>query len=396
MLRRFFTLVAVLPSIAVAGGCAYRRACVRQPEPEPPAASAAYVKFLGVSGFLIRLGTDAILTAPLYTNPTMGEIALQQVHPDHRLIDALLPRRMSDVEVILSGHSHYDHLMDVPYVALHHTPRALIYGNNEMPKLLDSLAGESGPFKNRLVSLEGIARKTEALRCLDDCPDAISYRQVGNVRIWPIISEHSPQFKIKIPFVGRLPDAHLWRGTLLEAPTRVPETVSGWVEGTTLAYLIDFMDGERIAFRVYYQDSGARDPYGFPPRCLLRQRRVDLALLCAGGSDFAKAHPTAIVKALEPRYVIAGHWEDFLNPRTLPLPTWAGASDQRRCPTYAPPPERIDAIPFTNPRSFAKRLKKALPSDGAYSMPCPDAWSYFGRDGDHWTLQSWSEPWTRR
>ncbi len=388
----------VVPLVAlfavVAAGCAYRRTCIRPEDPTAPSREAVYVKFLGVGGFLIRLGDDAILTAPLYTNPTIGEIALQKVHPDHRLIEALLPP-VDDVEAILSGHSHFDHLMDVPYVAVHRAQRAVIYGNDEMPKLLGSLATPKGPLENRLVSLETLARdKVESLRCLADCTNVQAYTQVGNVRIWPIVSEHSPQFKVSIPFVGRLPDVHLWRGTLMEPPGRLPDSVSGWVEGTALAYLIDFMDGDRVAFRVYYQDSGTRDPYGFPPKCLLKQKAVDLALLCAGGTDFEESHPGAIVEELKPRHVIAGHWESFLNPRTLPLPNPRWSPKDGQCKRFDEAEERIEGIPFTKPRNFAKRLRKALPPGGAYSMPCPDAWTQFAKDGDHWSLQSWSEEWT--
>lgn len=390
MVRSRVVLAALALASAACG--TYSRVCPRVARsagmPERPDPEVAFVKFLGVGGFLIEYDGQAVMTAPLYSNPSLGEIATQAIHTDHRLVDALLPES-SHVEAILSGHSHFDHLMDVPYVAVTHARAAKVYGNDDMTRLLASLAGPGGDLEGRLVSLEGRARDgVEPLRCLDECAGAVAYERISErVRVWPILSEHSSQFQVPLP---GLPPTHLWRGRLLGPAPALPQSAGEWVEGTTLAYLIDFMDrsGTQVALRVYYQDSGSRNPYGFPPECLLRQRKVDLALLTVGGAPWVPGHPQEIVAALSPSLVMAGHWEDFFNPRELPLPTGRCAPADKCC-------ETIRGIPLQDPTGFARRLRSALPAEAQYVVPCPDGWARLvqPREGV-WRLAASSDTWT--
>lgn len=390
--------VAALAAAWLSSSCAtYSRDCLRAAPPAPPAVGQVQVTFLGVGGFLLRYQTPsggvALMTAPLYSNPTFAEIATQPVATDQRLVEALLrprlPRNADEVLGILSGHAHYDHLMDVPYVALRLTPKAEVYGNDAMTRLLDPLRPRLGG--RRLVSLEQKAKDLEARRCWTDaeCPNGLpdGHEPVGDyIRIWPILSEHSAQFRIRIPFVPKalLPPLHLWRGDLLEPRAALPERPGEWVEGTTLAYVIDFLDrpGGTVAFRVYYQDSGTREPFGFPPACLLKERRVDLALLCVGGSETVARHPAAILKGIDPTYAIGAHWEDFLNPRTLPLPDVA-------CGPKNPCCERVVGLPKGKPQSFMKQVKASLRAGGFYSLPCPDTSTTFRPlAGGGWRIDS--------
>jgi hypothetical protein len=286
--------------------------------------------------------------------------------------------------------------MDVPYVALRWATSADVYGNDAMAKLLDSL--RPALKGRRLVSLEAKARELEKRRCWTDeqCPTGLSdgYEAIGDyIRVWPILSEHSAQFRIKLPFVAKslLGPVHLWRGDLLEARKDLPSRPSEWVEGTTLAYVIDFLEqpGGEVAFRVYYQDSGTRDPYGFPPSCLLKQRAVDLAILCLGGAENVRAHPRTIVERLRPRFVVASHWEDFFNPRTLPLPEAACTPTNR-------PHEKVNGIPTGKPRDFMKKLRAAMPSGSSSSWPCPDTSTTFGPTGGAWKVLSSTAGWEEK
>ena len=138
--RRLVALCAAALAAAAACGSPPRKICFTLPPAPPPVSDLqtgrVQVTFLGVGGVIVRWQGAAVLTAPLYSNPTVGEMALSEIHADPQLIDALLRQDVSDVKAILVGHSHYDHLMDVPYVALHRAKEADILGNEAMVKVL--------------------------------------------------------------------------------------------------------------------------------------------------------------------------------------------------------------------------------------------------------------------
>ena len=115
---------------------------------------------------------------------------------------------------------------------------------------------------------------------------------------------------------------------------------SEWREGQTLAYLVDFLDSDtgRPRFRLYYQDAPANAPVSQVHPSILAEKRVDVALLCVGTFDQVNDHPGAIITALNPRYVVAGHWESFFQPQSDPTPP----------------------LPFLNVGLFASRMAALL------------------------------------
>src|SRR5262249_1741861 len=90
-------------------------ACVPAPAdvgaPEP-----LQVRFVGVAGFLLERGGESILTAPLFTRPSMIEVSTGiPVTANGALTDAALsPAMLANVRAIVTGHAHYDHLLDTP------------------------------------------------------------------------------------------------------------------------------------------------------------------------------------------------------------------------------------------------------------------------------------------
>ena len=66
--------------------------------------------------------------------------AARPIHPDTLEIERLLPRSADSASLLLVGHGHYDHLLDVPYVAAHRATRATIYGG---PTVRHMLMGDS-------------------------------------------------------------------------------------------------------------------------------------------------------------------------------------------------------------------------------------------------------------
>jgi beta-lactamase family protein len=354
---------------ALAGGCAHNVTC---PPPRALAAAPARavdVTFLGAAGFLVEHGEDVLLIGPFFTNPTIGELATQDIYSDGARIQAFLPRSAERARAIVVGHAHYDHLMDVPYIAVKIATRATIYANDAAGKVLAPFAPElAAP---RVVSVE--TRPAGACPppdqpCPIDVPGAA-------LRLWPIRSEHSAQFKGKWPMQGVVPPFTLWRGEPLKPLTSPPSRAGQWPEGTTFAYLIDVLEGGRPVFRIYYQDSGTRAPIGHPPDIVLREKKVDLALICVGGYFTLKDHPQGILRAISPDFVIASHWEDFFSPRTIPVP---GA---------APGPEKIRVLPNHSTRTFMRRVHGALEPAARACLGCPGLETRFLPKGNgSWTI----------
>jgi hypothetical protein len=375
--------VAAAVALLVAGCSPARKTCITLPS-APSGGGAAKdevrVTFLGVGGVIVRWQGAAIMAAPFYSNPTIAEIAFSEAHTDRQLVDALMRQDVSDVRAILCGHSHYDHLMDVPYVARHKATRADVVGNEEMLKLLRPIEHdlEGRTPANHLVSLEDHHGY--------DVPDAA-------IHVEAIPSEHSPQIGPRLEkstarllsWLVPLPEVTLWRGEHEDGLDRVPDRVGQWPAGRTLAFVIELLEpGTRdVAFRIYYQDSPTRKPYGYPPRAT-GELRYDLAILCMGGATEFRGFPADIVAHLDPRFVMGIHWEDFFGPRKLPLP---GEVDRQ---------ERLLYAPGVDEGHFLGAVRAAQKPGGRATVPCPDSVTVFERKGGAWEIEGDHGAWTTR
>jgi L-ascorbate metabolism protein UlaG (beta-lactamase superfamily) len=297
------------------------------------------VRFLGVAGFLIQRGDDVILTAPMYSNPDLPTELLGDIRPVPARIRKFHPAGAPSVDAILVGHAHYDHLMDVPYV-WQLKPGAAIYGNRSMRSILTAYDGKPQdgfpePVPNlgpaTVVALDDpgdpLHFKVDTRNCAGQIP---SKGRPGNecdpwqsqdgdweyvkptLRIRALCARHPPQFLC----FHQAPGCYT-------APLRlIPGHSDEYLEGRPLTYLIDFLDGPHgaPAFRVYFQDVPSDGPLGKVPEPVLADRRVDVALLCAGNWKQVENHDAeSIVRNIRPQHVILGHWEDFFRPQDEPL-----------------------------------------------------------------------------
>lgn len=264
-----------------------------------PGPEKVEVRYLGVGGYYVRRGTDSILFAPSFTNPSIVALnPANAIQSDTRLVDRCLKKSMSEeelkqLEFILVGHAHYDHLMDVPWVMLQHAPRAKALGSRTMRH---TLAG-AGLARRTLVVDECAAPRTGAM-------GRWIYNEAETVRVMAIESEHSPHWWL----------VKLMTGRYTVDRTTLPRTAFGWKEGQTYAYLVDFLDKrtKRVDFRIHFQDAASRAGYGAVPEgAKAGHPRVDLAITCVGAHASVADYPEPILRNAEPRHIVLGHWEDF-------------------------------------------------------------------------------------
>ncbi len=171
---------------------------------------AVSVRYLGVGGYLIRYGKNAVMTAPSITNPSLLKIAsLTRLKTNEALVDSLMPPAQ-DVEMILVGHSHYDHLLDVPYIMRKHARNAVVYGSKTMGNIIAPAVN-----KSCIVAVDQHAAHGKT-------PGQWIYNQSRTVRFMAIESEHAPHIMgLKV----------LPKGPYQKRLKRLPRTVFGWVEG---------------------------------------------------------------------------------------------------------------------------------------------------------------------
>lgn len=267
--------------------------------PKPPPTPS--LQWLGVGGFLLHWKGEGLLFAPSFSNPAMPPL---RVVPDHEKIDRLMPPA-DDVTMLLVGHGHYDHLLDVPWVMQKHTPKAKAYGSRTVGRILRAELPAS-----RIVNAEASMARVGT----PGQPGNWLYSDGGHLRAMAIESRHSPHLDGVVLFDGEV-------GHDLK---RLPTAVWNWKTGQSLAWLVDLLDDQgRVVYRIHYQDSASRPPYGFPP-VLGDDKRIDVEILCVGNWDKVTDYPGALLRLTKPRLVVLGHWEDFFgndinNPQVIRL-----------------------------------------------------------------------------
>lgn len=298
-----------------------------EPDAAPSVKAPLEIESLGVQGFALTYRGETVLTAPMFTRQSTFEIGLGLPLPSDTAAvqQGLSHVQMTSVKAIVSGHAHYDHFLDVPAV-MAMAPNARTYTNLSGRHLLAALAPDrpAGCTNTpaQLVDRARVIAMDDALASHVDYTNCPAQRPAGapvegtwldvpgsRVRLMAFCSMHPAQVG---PF-------HFGEGSVDTDQCELPRAASGWLEGQTLAFVIDFLDDDhRPAFRVFYQDAPTDAPIGQVPPSILGSAPVDVALLCVGSNDAVEDEPTAIIENLRPRFVLSGHWEDFFQPRTSP------------------------------------------------------------------------------
>lgn len=282
---------------------------------QPGYESTVQVTSLGVAGWLVRRGDDALMSGPLYTYPRPWRLmGLGSVAPSQEAFDAHAPKN-EPVKAIIAAHVHYDHALYVP-AALERYSQATAFGSSTLKHVV---AGYG--LSDRVVALDEKADTRNGAPGGDGCKEwpkqdgAWEPVPGARMRVRAFAHHHAAQV---------LGVWHLWPGCLDADLTAPPTRVSEWVEGPVFSYLVDFLDEQGApVWRVYYQDSPVDGVSGTIPADVIAEREVDLAFLGVGNWDRTEA-PESIVANIRPKNVVLHHWENFFHDprkslRQLPL-----------------------------------------------------------------------------
>lgn len=268
--------------------------CREEPTSDAHNLTEPKITYLGVGGWLLNWHGEGLLLAPSFSNPSLPPIF---VRANEQRIADYLPD-VKNVKVLLIGHAHYDHLLDVPVIMQRYAPDAIAYGNRTAGHIL---AVPKLHLKHRFVNVEQKMYRVHCAtpKCYQANPD--QWTTVGHVRFMAIQSKHAPHFA-GVDFL---------KGSYYEDLKSLPVYVRNWKEGTTLAFLIDLLDDAgKPAYRIHYQDSASNPPFGFPP-LIADGKEVDVMIMCAASTTQVSQYPDALLRYLNPHKLLIGHWEDF-------------------------------------------------------------------------------------
>lgn len=308
--------IVLAASVMWLAGCAHgvrserlpEQVLAARPEDFKAASDVAVLHYYGAGGWGIQWRNNYLLTAPYFSNHSIPSLLASlasdslPLRPKEAEIRAgFAGTPVSKTNVILLGHGHVDHAADVPAFF----GDGLISGR---PALIAdrSTVNELAPIADRFGCVAAI-----------DYPhveDAVARCAVDGIRITPIHHAHAPHLG-----VGGF-EAAAFGGFVKEPRSTLPARADDFKLGNTWAYLIDLLD-ERgaIAFRIHYVDAAGSPPHGLLPQKLAGERDVDVHIACVPGFEQVDDYPEAILRYHRVRYVMAAHWEDFLQPRSAQL-----------------------------------------------------------------------------
>ena len=233
------------------------------------------ITWLGTAGFKLNYAGQVIYIDPYFSRVPLGALlGAKPAHPDPVRLAGFLDHPREQVLGVLVGHCHFDHAIDAPAIARHFNVPA--YGSKSL---------------SRLMALHGapqLAVEVEAHRRYELGPFTVSF----------VPSLHSKLvLGYKVPFEGEFTCEHL--DALTPSAYKCGQTWGIHIEvaGTTL----------------YHQGSANLIDEEIP------RKTVDVFLAGVAGRRFTKNYWPRVLGRLQPRIIIASHFDDFFRPLDKPM-----------------------------------------------------------------------------
>jgi L-ascorbate metabolism protein UlaG (beta-lactamase superfamily) len=245
-----------------------------------PADATLRVRFAGVATLVFDDGETAWMTDGFFTRPSFARVAFTRIEPDRAAIqDGLQKLEVHTLAAVVPLHSHYDHAMDAPLVAMK-TGAQLIGSESTL-----NIGRGLGMPENRMRKVapgENIA--------------------LGRWRLTFIASRHVP-----LPMTS---------GDVMtiDAPLVPPARTTAWAEGQTWAIAVEHSSGAQMLIL---------GSAGFELGSL-EGRRADTVFLGAAtagrqSNEYRAKWWQEVVRRVGARRVIPIHWDDFGRSLDEPL-----------------------------------------------------------------------------
>ena len=116
-------------------------------------------RWLGVAGIELEMDSQILAIDPFFTRPPFWRLWLGRVPPNRDLTLDKVRR----CDFILVSHAHYDHLMDVPNLAIH--TRAQVFGSANTCQVL-RICGVPGEQIHKIQGADRIRLKDYTVEIL--------------------------------------------------------------------------------------------------------------------------------------------------------------------------------------------------------------------------------------
>jgi L-ascorbate metabolism protein UlaG (beta-lactamase superfamily) len=228
------------------------------------------IQYLGTAGFILSGENREIVVDPFVTRPSLRTTIKASLKSDSSIVQKIIPR----ADDVVIGHSHHDHILDAPEVCLQTGARLIGSPDSCI------IGAAAGIPKHQLRETTG----NEKIECGEHC----------FVQGFP--SVHGRVFFNQVGLKGAVSSDFTW-----------PAKFTEFRHGLVLNWLIT-MGGVRI-MHIDSADFIEENLQGI---------NVDVLCLCAIGRKWRQNYVSAAVRILQPKIIIACHWDYFFTPFSGP------------------------------------------------------------------------------
>ncbi|XDD46207.1 MBL fold metallo-hydrolase [Leptospira sp. WS39.C2] len=244
------------------------------------------VTFLGTTSILLDDGETQILTDGFFTRPSLWKTAFSKIESDQGIILSVLQKaKINHLKGIFVCHSHYDHVMDAPFVAK--ITNAKLYGSSSTINV-----GIGSGLNKENMELFQLGKPVK----------------LGKFSVTVLESKHTPPFRI----LGKT-NATDPNFPNISSPLSQPVKALDYIEGGTFDFLIQHGKNKILIKSSTNYVTGAFDKINVDVLFL------GIAQYSLQPLSFQETYYNQTVKKLKPRLVIPIHWDNFFLPLAKPL-----------------------------------------------------------------------------
>jgi hypothetical protein len=244
----------------------------------------------GTAGFIIRYKESVLIADPFIGNPSMSKVVSGKIAPDTLYAKSIYDKELlAKAKVIIIGHGHYDHVLDLPAISDELDRGVKVFCNKSVANILAATS-----LRSNVVNVESVSGTYSR-------EGEWQYSADSSIRIMAFKSTHPPHF------LG----ITLYSGDVAAPLSKLPVKANGWKMGLPLTFLADFMEHGKPVYRIYAQSSACSDSVGLFPAAMMQEKPVDIAFTAAASSRKRLAQLVKTVGYADPEVEMITHWDNF-------------------------------------------------------------------------------------